>query len=203
MKTSSLLSLGTSICLGAVTWSSHAQVSTPGYSKFQMEAYSLEYPPTWTHRGQQSPDGTLLQIFEGPIEKKALTYCHVTQQALKPELAPHTSKMTLKQRQEFFSTSSDQQLLFSLYDSLPSAQDFRLVHTNATVLSGMPAFLADFSFRVPQGFYYRVRSHYTFWPKGQISIWCQTNAKREEFGDDAFRRNLANFQQFIASVKIK
>jgi len=39
MKTSCLLSLRISICLSAVAWSSHAQVSTSGYTRFQMEAY--------------------------------------------------------------------------------------------------------------------------------------------------------------------
>jgi hypothetical protein len=66
-----------------------------------------------------------------------------------------------------------------------------------------PGFLADFFFKVPQGFVYRVRSHSTFWPKNILSIWCQTAARSESEADDAFQRNLGYFQGFIASFQIK
>lgn len=194
---------GISICLLAFIQSSHAQLATSEYASFKVDSYALEYPNTWTYKLQPAPDGSQLHMFFGPQTKNAIPYCHTTQQSLKLSLAPNIVKMNLKQRQQFFATASDQKLLFSLYDNLPSAKAFQLIHTNATVLADIPAFVADFSFRTPEGYYYRVRSHYTFWPKAQLSIWCQTVSKNETDGDDSFRSNLANFQKFIASFKLK
>ena len=142
-------------------------------------------------------------MFVGPQQGEALPYCHAKQQLLNPVLAPRTTGMDESQRAEFFVQNSNQNMLFSLYENLASAQGFRLIHANASVLgSATPAFLADFVFRVPQGFIYRVRSHYTFWPKAQLSIWCQTVSRSEKAADDAFHRNLLAFQRFAASVKI-
>lgn len=183
---------------------SAAQCQTKESSKqFQVDSYSVYYPASWTYKTQSAPDGSELHMFTGPQKNNALPYCHTTQQPLNAALAPRAAKMSAKQRQEFFANSSDQVLLFSLYDNLASAQGFRLIHTNAAAVSGtFPAFTADFVFRTPQGFVYRVRSYYTFWQKAQLSVWCQTVSRTEATADDEFQRNLATFQQFVASIRI-
>lgn len=172
-------------------------------NRLTIDSYSLEYPSGWTYKVQSAPDGSQLHMFMGPQVSGAMAYCHTTQQPLQPTLAPRASKMNEKQRTEFFATA-DERLLFSLYNNLPSAQGFRLVHSGPSVLGKvLPSFSADFFFRVPQGFVYRVRSHYTFWKAAQLSIWCQTVSKSESASDDAFQANLPNFQSFVASVKLK
>ena len=155
------------------------------------------------HKIQQAPDGSQLHMFMGPEAKGSMPYCHATQHALNPALASKAARMNEKQRIDFFLAESNQGLLFSLYDNLASAQEFKLIHTNAGTLGkATPAFLADFSFRIPQGFIYRVRSHYTFWPKGQFSMWCQAVSRNEYSANDTFLRNLGIFQKITASVKI-
>ena len=184
--------------------------STAGHSqekeslkRFQADSYSVEYPASWIYKIQSAPDGSELHMFTGLQNKNAMPYCHTVQQPLNAVLAPRMSKMSVKQRQEFFVNTSDQALLFSLYNNLASAQAFRLIYSNATSIARtFPAFTADFVFRTPQGFTYRVRSHYTFWQKAQFSVWCQTVARTEAEADDEFLRNLAAFQQFVASIKI-
>ena len=172
-------------------------------NRFAMDSYSLEYPLNWTYKTQPAPDGSLLHMFMGPQVAGAMAYCHATQQPLLPTLSPRASKMNEKQRAEFFSTA-DQDLLFSLYSNLPSAQGFRLVYSGPVALGKVvPAFSADFFFRVPQGFVYRVRSHYTFWRTAQLSIWCQSVSKSESASDNSFQANLTNFQRLIASIRIK
>ena len=171
--------------------------------RFQVDSYSVEYPSTWTYKIQPAPDGSELHMFTGLQNKNALPYCHTIQQPLSAVLAPRVTKMSVKQRQEFFVNSSDQALLFSLYNNLASAQAFHLIHTNPTVIGGaFPAFAADFVFRTPQGFIHRVRSHYTFWQKAQLSVWCQTVGRTEAEADNEFQRNLSTIQQFVASIKI-
>jgi hypothetical protein len=190
-------------CLSLACSSSAAQFASGSAKHFEGASYALEYPSTWTHKVQKAPDGSELQMFMGPEVQKAVPYCHTTQQPLNPSLALRLAKMSEKQRREFFIANSNQDLLFSLFDNLASAEGFRLVHANAVALNQTtPAFMADFVFRVPQGFTYRVRSHYTFWNKGQLSIWCQAVARTEAASDEAFLRNLADFQRFIASIRI-
>jgi hypothetical protein len=170
---------------------------------FKIDSYALAYPSNWTYKLQPAPDGSQLHMFFGPQQQNAMPYCHATQQPLNPTLAPRAAKMNDKQRAEFFLTSSDQSLLFSLYGNLASAQGFRLIHTDAVAISQtFPAFTADFVFRTPQGFVYRVRSHYTFWRKAQLSVWCQTVSRSEPAAEDLFLKNLATFQRFIASIRI-
>ena len=184
--------------VGACNFSAHAQASS-----FAVDSYSLEYPPTWTYKQQPAPDGSQLHMFMGPQQGGTMAYCHTTQQPLLESLAPRASKMTEKQRAEFFATS-DNSLVFSLYSNLASAQGFRLLHAGPVVVGkATPAFTADFVFRVPQGFVYRVRSHYTFWRTAQLSVWCQTVSRSEAASDSAFHNSLADFQRFIASIKIK
>lgn len=171
--------------------------------RFSMDSYSLEYPSNWTYKTQPAPDGSQMHMFMGPQISEAMAYCHVTQQPLLSSLSPRASKMNEKQRAEFFSTA-DQNLLFSLYSNLPSAQRFRLVHSGpATIGKVIPAYSADFFYRTPQGFVYRVRSHYTFWKTAQLSIWCQAVSRSENSADNSFQTNLAKFQSFIASVRLK
>jgi hypothetical protein len=142
-------------------------------------------------------------MFMGQQQNSALAYCHTTQQPLLKTLSLRASKMNENQRAEFFA-NSEGSLLFSLYSNLASAQGFRLLHAGPAVVGkSEPAFTADFSFRVPQGFVYRVRSHYMFWKSGQLSIWCQAVSRSETVSDIAFHNTLAEFQRFVASVRIK
>jgi hypothetical protein len=172
-------------------------------TRFAIDSYSLDYPSNWEYKSQPAPDGSKLHMFVGPQVAGTMAYCHITQQALHPTLSPRSSKMNEKQRAEFFA-AADQDLLFSLYSNLPSAQGFRLVHYGPVAIGkDLPAFSADFFFRVPQGYVYRVRSHYTFWRSAQLSIWCQTVSKSENAADNSFQTNLAAFQSFVASVKVK
>jgi hypothetical protein len=132
-----------------------------------------------------------------------MPYCHTTEQSLQQSLAPRASKMNEKQRAEFFATA-DQSLLFSVYSNLATAPGFRLLHAGPAVIGkSVPAYTADFIYRVPQGFSYRVRAHYTFWKTAQLSVWCQAVSKSDVVADAAFHLHLADFQRFIASVKVK
>lgn len=185
---------------------SSAQGSFTAVSKFQIDSYSLEYPTDWKYSTQSTPDGNTLHMFMGLEERNAMPYCHVTQQELPPNLAPRLNKLNEAERRDFllYNNANNKDLLFLIYDNLATAQGFRLLHTNIVAIQkNTPAFLADFFFKVPQGFVYRVRSHYTFWPNAQLSIWCQAVAHSEIEADDAFQRNIANFQRFIASIRIK
>lgn len=183
-----------------ITTFSQASAQT---NRFAMDSYSLEYPSSWTYKTQPAPDGSLLHMFMGPQVSGAMAYCHATQQPLLSSLSPRASKMNEKQRAEFFATA-DRDLLFSLYSNLPSAQGFRLVHSGPAALGNVvPAYSADFFYRIPQGFVYRVRSHYTFWKTAQLSIWCQAVSRNESAADNSFQTNLANFQRLVASVRLK
>lgn len=167
-----------------------------------LNSTSLEYPADWNYKIGPTPDGGQLHMFMGPQENNALAYCHTRQQALHPSLPSRILNASEKKRMEWFAASTDHELLFSLYNNLPSAQGFKLIHTGAVALGKMPSFVADFVFRVPQGFIYRVRSHYTFWKTSQLSVWCQTVSRSESAGDNAFQYNLANFQRFAASIRV-
>jgi|GEM_PF-3742823 len=184
-------------------FSAISSVANAQTTPFAIDSYSLAYPSTWTKKIQATPDGNQLYMFMGPQQGGSMAYCHTTQQSLLPALAPRASKMTEGQRAEFFA-AADEKFLFSIYDNLPSAQGFHLIYVRPALIGkATPGFTADFFFSVPQGFVYRVRAHYTFWKKAQLSIWCQTVSKSEAISDRAFQSNLAEFQRFIASVKIK
>ena len=171
-------------------------------TSFAFASYSLEYPNDWTNKVQITPDGGTLQMFTGPEKNGAMPYCHVLEQILNPILSPSAANFNDKQRIDYF-INADQQLLFLLYNNLASAQKFRLIFMGPNVIGkATPAFTSDFIFYVPQGFFYRVRSHYTFWKSAQLSIWCQAVAAKEANAEDSFLTNLSNFQRFVASVKI-
>lgn len=184
-----------------VSW---AQGNVPKVSKFQADSYSLEYPADWEYSTQPTPDGNTLHMFTGPEKNNAVPYCHVNQQAIPPNATQQLNKLNEMERQNFLMTNASKELLFLIYDNLATAQGFRLLHTNvAHIGKNTPAFLADFFFKIPQGFVYRVRSHYTFWPNTQFHIWCQAAAHSEALADNSFQTNLAHFQRFIASIQIK
>lgn len=186
----------------AIATSFHSQQVVAQATRFAVDSYSLEHLSAWKYQPQSAPDGSQLHMFMGPQQNGAAAYCHTTQQSLLASLAPRLSQMTEKQRVEFFATAN-QDLLFSIYSNLPSAQGFRLIYAGPSVIGkAIPAFTADFIFKVPQGFVYRVRSHYTFWKSAQLSIWCQTVSRNEGSADNAFQSNLGNFQRFVASVAI-
>lgn len=190
------------LALAAIFVSLQSPCAVAQVARFAIDSYILEYPSSWSHKIQPAPDGSQLHMFMGPQQNDAMAYCHTTQQPILASLAPRVSKMSEKQRVEFFSMS-DQHFLFSIYSNLPSAQGFRLIHAGPAVIGRVtPAFTADFMFRVPQGFIYRVRSHYTFWNTAQLSIWCQTVSRSESGADKAFQNNLGIFQKFVASVSI-
>lgn len=171
--------------------------------RFAIDSYSLEYPSNWTYKTQPAPDGSQLHMFMGPQVSGAMAYCHATQQPLLSSFSPRASKMNDKQRAEFFA-NADQDLVFSLYSNLPSAQGFRLVHSGPAALGKLvPAYSADFFYRIPQGFVYRVRAHYTFWKTAQLSIWCQAVSRSENAANNSFQTNLADFQSLVASVRLK
>lgn len=192
-----------SVWLLVFLYSSTLNTAGAQTTRFAIDSYSLDYPSSWAYKTQPAPDGSQLHMFVGPQVAGTMAYCHTTQQPLLPTLSHRASKMNEKQRAEFFS-AADQDLLFSLYSNLPSAQGFRLVNSGPAAIGRVvPAYSADFFFRVPQGFVYRVRSHYTFWRTAQLSIWCQTVSKNESAADNSFQTNLAVFQSFVASVKVK
>lgn len=170
---------------------------------FSVDSYSIEYPAHWTYKQQPSPDGNNLHMFMGPQLKGAMAYCHTVQQPINQSLTPRLSRLTEAQRIEFF-TNSDDSYLFAIYFNLASAQGFKLIHSGAvTIGKTMPGYAADFFYRVPQGFVYRVRSYFTFWKGAQLSVWCQAVSKSEAESEDAFLVNLETFQRFVASVKVR
>jgi len=142
-------------------------------------------------------------MFYGKQENDALVYCHTTQQSLNTKLAPAATRMTEDQRRDFFLKNSSEELLLSLHHELASAQGYRLIKSRPAILGkATPAFSADFFYRVPQGFVYRVRSFYTFWPKSQLVAWCQAVSKSERTSDAEFLRNLSEVQAFFGSISI-
>jgi hypothetical protein len=191
------------ITLAAILLSNTLSEASAQTLRFAIDSYSLEYPANWTYKTQPAPDGSQLHMFMGPQVSGAMAYCHATQQPLLSSLSPRASKMNEKQRAEFFA-KADQELFFSLYSNLSSAQGFRLVHSGPAALGKVvPAYSADFFYRIPQGFVYRVRSHYTFWKTAQLSIWCQSVSRSENAADNSFQTNLANFQSLVSSVRLK
>jgi hypothetical protein len=130
---------------------------------FKVDSYSLRQPKGWTYKSQNAPGGGDIHMFYGKQVGNALSYCHTTQQPLNAKLAPKAYKMNEKQRRNFFHENSSEGLLLSLHHELATAKGFRVLNFRpATLGRDTPAFSADFFFRVPQGFVYRVRSFYTF-----------------------------------------
>ena len=172
------------------------------FTRFKHDSYRVDYPSHWMYKLQTAPDGAQLHTFVGPQERNALPYCYIDQQPINKALAPRAAQLNNQQKIELFSTGGEE-LLMSLYGNLASAQDFRMIYSNAAVLSrSFPTFTADFVFRVPQGFVYRVRSHLTYWKSAQLNLWCQAVSQSEADAEDAFRRNLPSFQRFVASLRI-
>lgn len=170
---------------------------------FKVDSYSLQYPSGWAYKPQPAPGGGTMHVFSGKQEGNALAFCNTTQRPLNADLAPAPSKMNEKQRRDFFLKNSSEDLLLSLHHELATAQGFRILNFRpATLGKAAPAFSADFFFRVPQGFVYRVRSFYTFWPKSQLVVWCQAVSKTESASDAEFLRNLSEFQSFFSSIVI-
>lgn len=180
-----------------------AQTIAGALATFKVDSYSLQHPKDWTYKQEAAPGGGILHMFYGKQANEALPYCHTTQQPLNAGLAPDAAKMNEKERLQFFKNNSNKDALFSFHPELASAQGFRLINFRpATLGKAIPSFSADFIFRVPQGFVYRVRSYYTFWPKAQFITWCQAVSRKEAAADDEFLRNLAAFQQFFQSIVI-
>ncbi|MEJ8854450.1 hypothetical protein WKW79_07715 [Variovorax robiniae] len=172
-----------------------------GYTRFKADSYSLDHPTAWTYQKTEQ-GGRVNHMFQGEPDQNAMPYCMSSQQ--KPAPGAPGNKMSRKERIDYFMKNSDEDLLFRSLNTLASAQAFRLVHMQAsTVGTEMPGFMADFFFRVPQGFVYRVRVHYTFWRSGVFLLWCAAAAKNERDADSGFLRNLAAFQTVATSVRIR
>jgi hypothetical protein len=181
----------------------YAQATADTKTVFNVDSYSLEYPKNWIYKTQPAPAAGITHMFYGKQANDALAYCHTTQQPLNAKLVPAATRMTESQRRDFFLKNSNEDLLLSLHHELASAQGYRLINLRPAILGkAMPAFSADFFFRVPQGFVYRVRSFYTFWPKSQLVAWCQAVSKSESTSDAEFLRNLSAFQAFFGSISI-
>jgi hypothetical protein len=181
-----------------------AQTSPTMKTVFKIDSYSLEHSSSWIYKPQPAPGGGTMHMFYGKQENNALAYCYTTQQPLNAKLAPEAARMNERQRRDFFLKNSSEALLLSLHHELASAQGFRLINFRpATLGKATPAFSADFFFRVPQGFVYRVRSFYAFWPTSQLVTWCQAVSKSESASDAEFLRNLSEFQSFFGSINIK
>ncbi len=173
------------------------------FSTFKRDAYILEYPSSWQHTEQQTPDGNIMQMFTGPQTNGSMPYCHITQQALSPFLNPRSIKMSKADIRDFFLKSSDFETFRGIYSALVTAPEFRLLTIGPNVLGKtVPGMAAEFTFRIPKGFYYRVRSLYTFWPKAQISVWCQVTSMSLEKAESGYHVNLASFQRFFANVQL-
>lgn len=171
---------------------------------FSANSYEIEYPSSWTHSRLAQSNGTYLEMFVGLQERKAIPYCHIVQMPLDSRISPQAPLMGAKERLKFFLEQSNRDLLLSLYPNLASAQNFRVIHTYPGLVGkNRPGFVADFSFSNPDGFFYRVRAHYTFWKKAELSIWCQATSKQLTAAEDVFLRNLQNMQSFAASVQVK
>jgi len=198
--------LFTCLILGNVLVSSQAasgETRLSSYSNFKIDSYTLEHPADWKYKQNAAPGGGILHMFYGKQVGNALAYCHTTQQPLSAKLAPDAVRMNEKQRRDLFVNKSGPEMLFAIHHELASAQGFRLINSRpATLGKSIPSFSADFIFQVPQGFVYRVRSYYTFWPKGQLITWCQAVAQNENAADNEFQRNISIFQQFFSSIAI-
>ncbi len=171
---------------------------------FSRGSYEVEVPAGWTHKTETTPDGNLMEMFQGPQGKKSLPYCHITEQNVTSSIAPRVSRMNPDQVRDFLVRNSNQELFSSIYTTLVTAPKFQLLRVGPGMLgTSTVAMTADFQFSIPAGFFYRVHSRYTFTDKGQISIWCQEAAKSLSAADDGYHRSNATFQKFFASFKMK
>ena len=163
----------------------------------------VKYPSTWTYQSQKNADGSLLHMFMAPERKKNISYCHVTQQGLSPALNPRVSKMTKQQIRELL-MASDKELFSVMYTTVVVAPNFNLMSVGPAVIGKeIPSMSADFSFSIPQGFFYRVHSSYTLWNKGQVSIWCQGSGRSYKDAEEGYFLSIDEFQRFIANFELK
>jgi hypothetical protein len=178
--------------------------STLAEKTFSNGYYKISYPDDWKYQKMDQANGTSLDAFMAPEHKKSIAYCHATQSKINSELTPKTAGLNAAKMREFVLQADPEELFFSNYSNLRQAQGFRLIHINPTLVdTSFPALMADFVFRVPDGFSYRARSHLIFWNKATISIWCQTTARNSSDADDSFQRHLPDFMKFISKVKIQ
>lgn len=166
--------------------------------------YKISYPDDWKYQKIDQPNGSSLDGFMAPDFKKTIAYCHASQSKINSELTPKIAGLNAVKMRDFVVQADPKELFFSIYSNLPQSQGFRLIHINPTLVdTSFPALMADFVFRVPDGFSYRARSHLIFWNKAIISIWCQTTARNSSDADDSFQRHLPDFMKFISKVKIQ
>ena len=170
---------------------------------FSDRNWIVKYPSTWTYQSQKNADGSLLHMFMAPERKKNISYCHVTQQGLSPALNPRVSKMTKQQIRELLMVS-DTELFSVMYTTVVVAPNFNLLSVGPAVIGKeIPSMSADFSFSIPQGFFYRVHSSYTLWNKGQVSIWCQGSGRSYKDAEEGYFLSIDEFQRFIANFELK
>ncbi len=166
--------------------------------------YKISYPDDWKYQKIEQPNGSSLDGFMAPDFKKTIAYCHASQSKINSELTPKIAGLNAAKMRDFVLQADPKELLFSNYSNLPQSQGFRLIHINQTLVdTSFPALVADFVFRVPDGFSFRARSHLIFWNKAIVSIWCQTAARNASDADDSFQRQLPSFVKFISKVKIQ
>ncbi len=166
--------------------------------------YKISYPDDWKYQKIDQPNGSGLDAFIAPDYKKTISYCHASQSKINSELTPKIAGLNAVKMRDFVAQADPKELFFSIYSNLPQSQGFKLIHINPTLVdTPFPALMADFVFRVPDGFSYRARSHLIFWNKAIISIWCQTAARNSSDADDSFQRHLPDFMKFISKVKIQ
>lgn len=182
-----------------VAISSKAQSVT----SFSNGNWRVTYPSTWTYSNQKNADGSVIHMFMAPQRSKSVSYCHVTQQELSPSLNPRVSKMSKSQIRDLL-LSADKEMFSVMYTAVVNAPNFQLMRVGPTVMGKeIPSMSADFSFSNPQGFFYRVRSNYTLWNKGQVSVWCQGSGRSYKDAEDGYFFSLEEFQKFIANFELK
>lgn len=172
--------------------------------RFAKDNWTVEYPAGWKYVPQTTADGSVMHMFTAAQAATSISYCHVLQQALNPKLTPQVSSMSTEQVRDFLLARSDESTFSTIYSTLITAPDFKLLRVGPAVLGkDQPAMSGDFTYKIPQGFYYRVTSYYTFWSKGQFSAWCQSASRDPRDAERDYQLNLATFQRFFATIHIR
>lgn len=175
--------------------SSYSYADNFAVHSFPQDGYSIEVPYSWQERTLSSPAGGIMRAFVDSNKKLGAGYCQVEIMKVDKNKTPLIAGASSKQLREYFSRRFDLEDWLMIFPNLASAANFQLLNSYPSEVGGLiPAEAMEFRFSVPNGYFYRTRTHVAVSNLQIYSLWCVTVGHDAKDVDNNFRSYLPVFQ---------
>lgn len=166
--------------------------------ELKSKVYTVEIPKNWKEAHLDMPDGAKAKSIISKNRGSRYAFCWIKLSELIGRA--YTSDDDIF---KFFASVDPVKMNKLIYSDLEFAPNYNFISGRVSTLSGkIPAFRSDFTYSVPDGYFYRVRQYYTFWPRNQLSLWCLGVARTRKDAELVFHEEHNGIQKIIHSLVI-